>query len=89
MNPVDSVKALRSLLLSTKDGVAGDTVFMAKASLLSVVMLDECRTLLRQLTRKGHNGKAPSSWQRFVAKGARAGKPLQQIAKEWKTTWKR
>lgn len=80
MIPVKDIKELQREFRQVRGGVAADTIFMAKAAMLSCEMLAE---LLRKQPRKRDRRK-PTAWQKFVGEGMRQGKSLQVIAKEWK-----
>ena len=99
MHLIDSVKDLRKAAMRIKSGCSEDTLFMAKASLLSCEMLERhfrqfdqlAERLLKQLERSSRNGhrirakRKPSAWVNFMVPRIRAGKPMQEIAKEWRS----
>jgi DNA-binding NarL/FixJ family response regulator len=77
MNSCETIKELRREFKGVKTGVAGDTIFGAKALMFIAERLVENRTETRAKIK-------PSAWQKFVGKGLRAGKSMKQIAQEWR-----
>ena len=89
---IDDVKELRRAAKKVKSGCSQDTLFMAKASLLSCEMLagyfkrfDALATeILRRVPAARKNGhRKLSAWNLFAGKRLKAGKSLQEVAKEW------
>ncbi len=80
MIPVKDIKELQREFRQVRGGVAADTIFMAKAALLSCEMLAK---LLRKQPRERER-RRPSEWQTFFGKGMRQGKSPQAIAEEWR-----
>jgi hypothetical protein len=94
MNRIESVKQARKELKAIHSGCAGDTIFMAKMSLLSVELLDfyikKSMYALNQILSAVQKKSAkkvhkPTRWQTFMAKGLRSNKTMRQIAQEWKS----
>ena len=80
MKPVKNIAELRTQFLTIKTGVAGDTLFLAKAALLSCEKLAE---LLRKQPRRRARRQS-TAWQKFLGEGLRQRKSFQVIAEEWK-----
>lgn len=74
--PTD-IKALRREFDSICSTVAGDTRFGAQAIMFIAERLDE-------LTRLKPQRRQPSEWQRFFARGMKAGKTPAEIGAEWR-----
>lgn len=72
----DTIDELRTAFDEIKSIVAGDTRFMAQA----LMFLAE-RSVATTPERKK---RPPTEWQKFFAKGMRAGKSPAQIAEEWR-----
>lgn len=83
MKRVKNIKELRREYGRIKSRCADDTLFMAKAALLSCEMLDELSRDLRKLLTKKRVRRKQSEWQKFVAKRLRTGKSMQQISRDW------
>lgn len=74
MKHCKTIAELRAELAEVKTGVAGDTIFGAKA----LMFIAECLSAPKKPKRK------PSKWQVFLGKALKSGKTIQQAAKEWK-----
>jgi len=78
MKRCETIKELRGEFNGIKTGVAGDTIFGAKALMFIAERLVE-----------NHKPNRPkrklTAWQKFACKGLRAGKSMKQISQEWKS----
>jgi hypothetical protein len=81
MKRCETIRDLRTYFKSVTSGCAGDTIFMAKASLYSCELLTE---LMKSIKGNGRPHKKPTRWQRFFGQSIRAGKTARQAADEWK-----
>jgi hypothetical protein len=72
----DTIDELRRAFDEIKSVVAGDTRFMAQALMF---LAERSVVSIPRVQRK------PTEWQRFFAKGMKAGKSPAQIAEEWRT----
>lgn len=72
----DTIDELRAAFDQIKSIVAGDTRFTAQA----LMFLAE-RSVVATPEREK---RPPTEWQKFFAKGMRAGKSPTQIAEEWR-----
>lgn len=75
MKPVANLRELRKAFASVTSGCAGDTIFMAKASMYLIELLESEH---RRKQRK------PTKYQKFFARGIRKGLTAAQVAQEWK-----
>lgn len=75
------IKELRRQFGTIKSTVAGDTRFGAQAIMFVAERLVSIETLLQ----KGAKPKPPQSeWQKFFARGMKAGKTAAQVGEEWR-----
>jgi hypothetical protein len=72
----DTVDELRAAFDEIKSIVAGDTRFMAQA----LMFIAERSVVANPPKEK----RPPTEWQKFFAKGMRAGKSPAEIATEWR-----
>ena len=84
MKECRDMKELRSFFLKQNSGCAGDTIFMAKASLYSCQLLTEMMKLMRA-TNGRKKKRPPTEWQRFFAKRMKQGKSPKTIGAEWRS----
>lgn len=83
MKPIESLPELRRELQRTTSGVAGDTIFSAKAVLFICERLVSIeKSLAHQNGAKSK--RKPSEYQRFFARGMKAGKSAAQVGAEWR-----
>ena len=83
MKPLETLPELRRELRNTTSGVAGDTIFSAKAVLFICERLVEIEKALAHQNGAKPKRK-PSEWQRFFARGMKAGKSAAQVGAEWR-----
>lgn len=87
MDRVDNVRELHSAFKSVKSVCAGDTRFMAQSSQFMAEHLVNIESLLLQLVelqQPRRPKRKPTEWQRFFARGMKAGKTPKQIGAEWR-----
>lgn len=77
------IKDLRKQFGTIKSTVAGDTRFGAQAILFVAERLVSIEKLLEQQAG-AKKKRQPSEWQRFFARGMKAGKTATQIGEEWR-----
>lgn len=85
MKRAKNLDELRQAFAKTKSGCAGDTLFMARASMLSCEMLERIERDIHLLARKSRrNGHKLTPYQQFAREGMRAGKSMKVIGEEWR-----
>ena len=78
MKSCETIQELRREFLGVNSGVAGDTIFGAKALMFIAERLAEKHSPSRPKRK-------PAPWQKFMGHGLREGKSMKQISKEWKS----
>ncbi len=75
MQHCETIKELRKEFAGVKTGVAGDTIFGAKALMF-----------IAEILASGPKSKKrkPSAWQKFLGRALKSGKTVKQAANEWK-----
>lgn len=93
LKAAENLKDLRGHFASIKSTVAGDTRFSAQAILFLSERLSRIEALLEQQVKiaqqaeekaKARAKRPPTDWQRFFAKGMKAGKTAAAIGAEWR-----
>lgn len=85
MEYVKTLDDLRRAAKAVNSGVAGDTIFGAKALLFiaeRMVAIEARLVAVAAVAPKKR--RAPSRWNRFFAAGMKDGKTPAQIGAEWK-----
>lgn len=75
MKPIKTIGELRKEYRGVRSGVAGDTIFMAKAMMF---LIENPPFLSKKRKRKA------SDWSIFLGSYLREGKTIQEAAKDWK-----
>ena len=87
MKPIETLPELRRELKNTTSGVAGDTIFSAKAVLFiceRLVDIEKALTSQNGGKPKPKPKRKPSEWQRFFTAGMKANKSAAQVGAEWR-----
>jgi hypothetical protein len=75
MKSCKTIAELRLQFEEVHSGVAGDTIFGAKALMFIAEILS---------AQKSKPKRKPSKWQIFLGKSLKSGKTIQQAASDWK-----
>jgi hypothetical protein len=75
MKHCKNIEELRTQFAGVNSGVAGDTIFGAKALMFIAELL---------VARKSTTKRKPSKWQIFLGKSLKSGKTIQEAAADWK-----
>jgi hypothetical protein len=75
MKHCKTIQELRDQLTEVHSGVAGDTIFGAKALMFIAETL-----AAKQIRPK----RKPSEWQKFLGRALKSGKTVRQAAEDWK-----
>lgn len=77
MQRCESLKDLKRAFREITSGCAGDTIWMAKASLYLIEMLDDRLPKVKRAAK-------PTAYQQFFARGMRDGLAPKEIGRRWR-----
>jgi hypothetical protein len=75
-----TIGELREEFADIRSTTAGDVRFNAQAAMF---IAEHLIKIEEALTRRGGAKRQPSEWQKFFAKGLKAGKSAREVAAEW------